>query len=94
MTSYKYSKLNRLYNEIDEIKAILKEKEKQLKELQNEFMQDVPADTKIKHKNIEFYYKIINSKTLDSKRLKAENIEVYNSYLVEKISNRFYRKEV
>lgn len=94
MTTYKYNKLSKLYDEIDELKAILKEKEKQLKELQDEFMQDVPADTKIKHKNIEFYYKIVSSKTLDSKRLKAENIEVYNSYLVEKVSNRFYRKEV
>lgn len=94
MTSYKYRKMIEYFEKIQEKKEEIKELEKIFNKYKDEFIKENEADKKQRYQDFDIYYKNVESKRLDSTRLKKENIDIYNKYIKSSISIRFYIKEV
>ena len=94
MTDYKYKKMIEINNDISELKKQLKEKESKLNEYKADFINEVGENEQRIFLNVILYYKNVCSKRLDTKKLKEENAKIYNKYLKETNSTRFYIKKI
>ena len=94
MTNYKLKKMLQLNEEIKEKEKEVKELKKLFDRYKEEFIKENEASEKVIYSKYTIYYKSVESKRLDSTRLKKENKEIYEKYIKSSNSIRFYIKEV
>lgn len=93
MTNYKIKRMLELNEEIKEKEQEVKELKKQFEKYKDEFIDENKEDNKITYSNYVIYYKSVESKRLDSTKLKKEQEDIYKAYLKVSHSIRFYIKE-
>lgn len=93
MTDYKLRKLLQLNEQIKEKEQEVKDLKKLFDKYKQEFIAETQQNEKIVYSKYTIYYKNVESKRLDSTRLKKEQEDIYNVYLKVNSSIRFYIKE-
>lgn len=93
MTDYKIKKLLQLNETIKEKEKEVKELKKLFDRYKEEFISENKQGEKIIYSKYTIYYKNVESKRLDSIRLKKENEAIYKAYIKSSKSIRFYITE-
>ena len=94
MTNYKYNKMIEINSKIKELEKEIKQLKDELDPIKSEFMAEHESGNKSQFKNHVIYYQSITSKRFDTSALKDTNIKLYNQFLKETSTIRFYIKAV